>query len=106
MEEQKKELYEILKAGKNDEEYIPVIETVKDHYMILGEKVARSSRESRRRYLSYLESKGSERFDKLVEAVKLDGEKRKGIWFGLDTFIEKLGEEDVKLIKESIEKYH
>lgn len=105
MEQERNELYEILNKTKDQEDYIPVVKTVKDYYMILGDKVARSSREARRRYQSYLESISNERFEKLSSAVELESEKRKGIWFDLKGFTEKLGEEDIKLIKESIEKY-
>lgn len=106
MEKNRIALYERLNDKNNCEDYIPVIETNKGHFMILESKIAKCSRESRRRYESYLESKGSERFDKLVNAVKADSEKKKGIWFDLKGFTDKLEERDIELIRESIGKYN
>ena len=109
MDTEKKELYEILNKTKEDEDYIPVIESVKDFYIILGDKVARSTRETHRRYLSYLESTDKdtkkERFNTLSETVELASEKNKGIWFALEGFIDKLGKKDMELIKKSLEVY-
>lgn len=109
MDANKQELYEKLNKTKDSKDYIPVIQSVKDFYMILGDKVARSTRETHRKYLSYLESKDTDikadRFDKLAESVELDSEKRKGIWFGLEGFISNLGDKDMELINESIKVY-
>lgn len=109
MDANKEELYEKLNKTKNSNDYIPVIESVKDFYMILGNKIARSTRETHRRYQSYLESKDEDiktsRFDKLAETIELDSEKRKGIWFDLEGFINNLGDKDMELIKDSIKVY-
>ena len=109
MQEKRMELYNRLNDKVDCNDYIPVIETEKGYYMILGSKIAKASRESRRRYESYLESKESDievsRFNKLVESVKLDSEKKKGIWFDLEGFTDKLEEENIEIIKDSIKKY-
>ena len=109
MEKQRIELFKRLSDKINCEDYIPVIETDKGYYMIRGNKIAKSSRESRRRYDSYLESKGTDvensRFDKLIASVELDSEKKKGIWFDLEGFTNNLDSENIELIKESIKKY-
>ncbi len=105
MEKEKIALYNRLNNKNGSEDYIPVIETEKGNYMIWESKVAKCSRESRRRYESYLESKGSERFKKLSMSVEIDSEKKKGIWFDLEGFTNKLENEDIELIKESIKKY-
>ena len=106
MDYDKEELYHRLNKTKKCDNYIPIVESTKDYYMILGNKIARSTRETFRRYESYLESKDNEikesRFDKLSETVELAGEKRKGIWFDLQGFIDKLEDEDIDLIEESI----
>lgn len=110
MEKERTELYKRLNNKNGHEDYIPVIETEKGNYMIWESKIAKCSRESRRRYDSFLESKDSEirddRFDKLKAAVELDREKKKGIWFDLEGFTDKLETEDIELIKESIKKYN
>ena len=109
VEKERTELYKRLNDKNGQEDYIPVIETEKGNYMIWESKVAKCTRESRRRYNSLLESKDSEikteRFDKLKEAVEVDREKRKGIWFDLEGFINNLELEDIELIKASIKKY-
>lgn len=110
MEKERIALYKRLNKENNQEDYIPVIQTEKDFYMILGSKIARCSRESYRRYDSYFESKDvdvkKDRFEKLVISVQLDSEKKKGIWFDLEGFTNKLESEDIELIKESIKKYN
>ncbi len=109
MDTEKKELHEMLNKTKDHEDYIPVIESVKDFYIILGDKIARSTRETHRRYLSYLESTDTEtkkdRFNTLAEAIQLASEKNKGIWFDLDGYVDKLGNKDIELIKESMKVY-
>lgn len=109
MDENKIELYNRLNNKTGCDDYVPVIETNKGYYMIWKSKVAKCSRESRRRYGSYLESKGSdkeiERFEKLSSSVELDSEKKKGIWFDLEGFVDKLQSEDIDLIKQTIKSY-
>ena len=109
MEKERTELYKRLNDKNGQEDYIPVIETEKGSYMIWESKVAKCTRESRRRYDSFLESKDSEirmdRFDKLKAAVEIDSEKKKGIWFDVEGFINNLEMEDIEPIKASIKKY-
>lgn len=106
---EKKELYERLNKTKEDEDYIPVVRNTKDFYMILGSKVAKADRETYRRYESYFESKDadikSNRFDKLTEAIETASKKKKGIWFDLEGFVNKLESEDTELVKELISMY-
>lgn len=109
MEKENLELYERLNNKTGCDDYVPVIEIDKGFYMIYKSKVAKCSRESRRRYHSYLEAKASdieqERFNTLVQAVEIDSEKKKGIWFDLDGFVDKLDHEDIDLVKRSIKRY-
>ncbi len=109
MEKENLELYERLNNKNGCDDYVPVIEIDKGFYMIWKSKVAKASRESRRRYHSYLESKDSdieqERFNLLAQSVDVDSEKKKGIWFDLDGFIDKLDNEDMDLVKRSIKRY-
>ena len=60
MDKERIELYERLNNKNGFEDYIPVIETEKGSYMIWENKIAKCSSESRRRYNSYLECKGSD----------------------------------------------
>lgn len=109
MTQEKEVLYERLNKAKDNEDYIPVVQNTKDFYMILGGKIAKADRETYRRYESYIESKDAEikasRFDKLVETIEIASVKRKGIWFDLEGFVNKLEIGDFTLVKESIKVY-
>lgn len=106
MDQRRKKLKNRLSRTMRKHDYIPVIETTQDSYMIWASKYSVISRRVSYNYDLYIESKGTSeeehKLKDLKDKVRVAVELNIGAWNDLKGFIDQLSDEDIASIEQSI----
>lgn len=109
MDQRRKKLINRLSRTIRRHDYIPVMKTTQDIYMIWGNKYSVISRRVSYNYNLYIEAKGTNKeknkLKELQEKVKISVELNICEWKDLNRFLNELNEKDIEFIEESIKIY-